>query len=268
MILRRWWRRTPLLPRPARVALATCLAAGGLVLAASSSESPAQSGSSATGAGGSTDRALVQEGGRLYDESCSSCHGTDLRGMPGRAPSLRGAGALAADFYLRTGRMPLAEPRDEPVRTESPFSDREIRALVAFVGSFGGPPIPAVNLSRGDLAEGRALFTDSCAGCHQILAQGGIPTDGVAPDLKRASPVDVAEAIEIGPYVMPRFRGRFSKDEVASLARYVDYAKHPDDRGGWGIGHIGPVPEGMVAWFLAGGALLLTVRLIGERMET
>jgi ubiquinol-cytochrome c reductase cytochrome c subunit len=30
---------------------------------------------------------------------------------------------------------------------------------------------------------------------------------------------------------------------------------------------VGPIPEGMVAWLLAGGALLVVARLIGERME-
>jgi ubiquinol-cytochrome c reductase cytochrome c subunit len=45
----------------------------------------------------------------------------------------------------------------------------------------------------------------------------------------------------------------------------VNYTRDPEDRGGWGIGHIGPIPEGMVAWLLAGGALLLAIRLIGER---
>ena len=32
-----------------------------------------------------------------------------------------------------------------------------------------------------------------------------------------------------------------------------DYAKHPDDRGGWAIGHLGPVPEGLVTWLIGGG---------------
>jgi ubiquinol-cytochrome c reductase cytochrome c subunit len=45
----------------------------------------------------------------------------------------------------------------------------------------------------------------------------------------------------------------------------VLYTRAPDDAGGWGIGHIGPVPEGMVAWLMAGAALVLVCRLIGER---
>ena len=50
-----------------------------------------------------------------------------------------------------------------------------------------------------------------------------------------------------------------------SLARYIRSTQHPDDLGGWGIGRIGPIPEGMVAWLLAAAALLLIARLLGER---
>ena len=31
------------------------------------------------------------------------------------------------------------------------------------------------------------------------------------------------------------------------------------------MGRIGPIPEGMVAWLLAGVALLIIARLLGER---
>ena len=37
------------------------------------------------------------------------------------------------------------------------------------------------------------------------------------------------------------------------------------DDGGWGIGHLGPIPEGMVTWLLGLAALVLAIRLIGER---
>ena len=40
-------------------------------------------------------------------------------------------GELSADFYLRTGRMPLDQPHDQPKRDKPEFSNDEIRALVA-----------------------------------------------------------------------------------------------------------------------------------------
>jgi len=208
--------------------------------------------------------ALERQGRQLFVEGCSDCHGMDAGGVAGRGPSLRGVGELSADFYLRTGRMPLAAPEDEPERTESPYSRREIHALVAYVGSFGGPGIPRVDAESGDLAEGFELFSEHCMGCHQVVGRGGITTRGIAPDLQSARPVDVAEALQIGPYVMPRFRD-LAPSEVDSLARYVVSTRDPVARGGWGIGNVGPIPEGMVAWLLAGVALLLVIRLIGER---
>lgn len=204
------------------------------------------------------------EGRRLFVQGCSSCHGFDARGVENHGPSLVGVGEEAADFYLRTGRMPLDRPGEEPMRTDSPYSDGEIEALVEYVGGLGGLPIPAVEPEKGDLAEGQKLFTEHCAGCHQVVARGGIVPDSVVPDLGAANATDVAEAISIGPYVMPSF-DHLDKSEVDDIARYVEYTHDPEDRGGWGLGHIGPIPEGMVAWLLAGAALLLAIRLIGER---
>ena len=211
------------------------------------------------------DPAIVAEGRRLFVDGCSSCHGEDARGISGRAPSLRGVGAAAADFYLGTGRMPIDDPDDEPIRAKSPYDPEQRRTLVAYVAQFGGPPIPKVDPAKGSLSQGLELFTEHCASCHQVVARGGMVTGAVVPDLQESEPETVAEAIEVGPYLMPNFRGQFDQKQVDSLARYVEYTKEPEDRGGWGIGNIGPVPEGMVAWLLAGGALLLTIRLIGER---
>ena len=82
-------------------------------------------------------------------------------------------------------------------------------------------------------------------------------------------PVQIGEAVRIGPFLMPRFAAPvLSAYDVDSIARYVLHARHPTDIGGWGIGHIGPVPEGMVAWFIALVALVAVARLIGERGET
>jgi ubiquinol-cytochrome c reductase cytochrome c subunit len=206
----------------------------------------------------------ADDGRTLYELGCSSCHGQNLRGIPGRGPNLRGVGAAAADLYIRTGRMPLRDPSQQPLRTESPYSPEQQAALIEYVGSFGGPGIPPVDPARGDLATGQRLFGEHCMGCHQVVAEGGITTSGVAPDLQSSSPVDVAEAVDVGPYVMPVFP-QLNNADVDSLARYVDYTKDPEDIGGWGIGHIGPIPEGMVAWLLAGIALLLVIRIIGER---
>lgn len=210
--------------------------------------------------------ALMARGRVLFAQGCASCHGEDLRGRPGLAPSLRGAGAAAADYYLSTGRMPLADPTDEPVRTQPAYPPPDIDALVAFVGSFGGPALPRVDPARGSLATGMAKFTEHCAGCHQIVGRGGIVTGAAVPALDGATPTQLAEAVRVGPYLMPKFSAeQIDQATLDSIARYVQSLRHPDNRGGWGIGNLGPVPEGMVTWFLAMAALLAVARLIGER---
>jgi ubiquinol-cytochrome c reductase cytochrome c subunit len=209
---------------------------------------------------------LLSHGHDLFLASCAACHGMNAQGIPGRAPSLHGVGALAADFYLETGRMPLPYSRAQPLRTRPAFSQAKIQTLIDYVASFGGPAIPTVEVKHGSLSKGQSLFALDCAGCHSIQGSGGIVTGAVVPSLNVATPRQIAEAIRVGPYVMPRFgRGELSDTDIDSIARYVHSTQSPDDRGGWGIGRIGPIPEGMVAWLLAAAALLLIARLIGER---
>lgn len=258
----------PLSPLRRRVVAVTAVVCG--VLALTSFDASAQQTTTPSAPEAPTSAptaALLARGHTLFVSSCASCHGLDARGMTGRAPSLRGVGALAADFYLETGRMPLASPRDEPTRTRPAFGQADTRALVAFVGSFGGPAIPTVDVARGSLVEGHDLFALDCAGCHTIQARGGIVTGAVVPALTQATPRQVAEAIRIGPYAMPRFgAGEISAAQVDSIARYVQSTDHPQDPGGWSIGRVGPITEGMVAWLLAVVALLLIARLLGERI--
>ncbi len=212
--------------------------------------------------------ALRAEGFTLYQSSCSSCHGIALNGTPGVAPSLHGVGAGPVDFYLSTGRMPLEQPREEPLRTTPAFTRSQIDALIAYISSFGGPAAPTADPADGNLALGFQQFTLNCAGCHQIVARGGITVNAQVPDLQAATPQQIAEAVRMGPYLMPHFDSKqIDQYELDSIARYVVWTRHPDNAGGWGIYNIGPIPEGIVAWFIGLVALVIVARLIGERMD-
>jgi ubiquinol-cytochrome c reductase cytochrome c subunit len=248
-----------------RLLMLGAIVCGGLALAQLAAAQDGPASSTAAGAVTASPQ-LVARGQQLFTDSCAACHGMNAEGINGRGPSLHGAGALAADFYLQTGRMPLPSPRVQPQRARPAFPQAQIRALVAYVASLGGPAIPVVHPLRGSLSEGQRLFSLSCAGCHTIQGQGGIVTGATVPSLAAATPRQIAQAIRIGPYVMPRFgEAELSAAQIDSIARYVQSTQHPEDRGGWGIGRIGPIPEGMVAWLLAVGALLLIARLLGER---
>jgi ubiquinol-cytochrome c reductase cytochrome c subunit len=67
---------------------------------------------------------------------------------------------------------------------------------------------------------------------------------------------------------MPSFSHRAISDrQLDSIIAYVDYAKHPDDRGGWSLGHLGPVPEGIVAWWIGAARRGALCVLLGKRLK-
>jgi ubiquinol-cytochrome c reductase cytochrome c subunit len=228
---------------------------------------------SALGGGGSAPgaqapRGSVSAGRQLFIESCTSCHGWNAEGIAGVAPSLHGVGASAADFMLTTGRMPLSTIGQQPHRTRAKYSPAQIADLDAYIGSFGGPGIPSVDTSSASISEGQELFADNCSGCHQIVERGGMVTGASVPSLTSASARQVAEAVRLGPFLMPRFNGKLLSDrQVAAIARFVVTMRDPPSPGGAGIGYIGPVPEGMVTWLFALPLILLATRLIGQRTE-
>jgi len=222
----------------------------------------------------------ARTGAALYAANCASCHGPTGEGVPkpftgaggirGQGPSLRGVGAIAADLYLRTGYMPLEDPRQQPTRSRVLFSEGELQSLIRFVASLGsGPPIPTPHPENGSLATGQKLFVDHCAGCHQIVAEGGYVTGARVPPLEDATDRQIAEAVRVGPYLMPHFSTKQISDaQLDSLIAYVSYAKHPQDVGGWSLGHLGPWPEGLVAWLLAAAALVALCVVIGRRLPS
>jgi ubiquinol-cytochrome c reductase cytochrome c subunit len=224
----------------------------------------------------------IELGAALYAGNCSTCHGIAGRGIyergpragvgdvHGLGPSLKDSGAQAADFYLHTGYMPLGHPDEQPKRGRVAFDERELRGLIAYVASLGdGPPVPTPHPQRGNLREGLRLFTSHCAGCHQIAGQGGVVTGARVPPLDEATATQIAEAVRIGPYLMPKFSERdITPAQLDSLVRYVRLTQHPQDRGGWAIGNLGPFPEGMVTWLLAALALIATCMVIGRRLRS
>jgi ubiquinol-cytochrome c reductase cytochrome c subunit len=247
------------------------VAVAALVVAASATAAPA---------------GQVQRGKALYGQYCTACHGDNGQGvnpsrtiggaaqrdqkqMRGLGPSLRGVGALAADFYLRTGYMPLHHVGLQPRRAQVLFDEAQIRALVAYVASLGkGPPIPKPQPHRGNVSEGMQLFAGNCAGCHQIQAQGGVVSGAVPPPLEEATAVQIAQAVRIGPFVMPRFtETQISNRQLDSIIRYVETTKGGQNAGGWSLGTIGPMPEGLVTWFIAAALLVLLCMIIGKRLH-
>lgn len=222
----------------------------------------------------------LQLGAELYAGNCATCHGIGGSGvisprpgagnLLGQGPPLRGVGALAPDFYLRLGLMPLTDPHQEPERERVLFSDTEIRSLVAYVASLGkGPAIPQPDPRAADIAQGLLTYTQNCAGCHQIVGRGGFVTGARVPPLQDLTPTEIAEAVRLGPYLMPRFSTKQISDaELNSLIKYVLSTSAPVNRGGWAIGNIGPIPEGIVDWWIVVPLLIIICTVFGRRLRS
>lgn len=205
------------------------------------------------------------DGALLYARHCSSCHGPQGEGIEDRAPTLVSEGEAAVDFVLRTGRMPMAEPAIEARRGPVRFDDAEIVALVAYVGAWGdGPAIPTLDPATADLVDGGELYRLNCAACHVASGSGAIIGSGRwAPNLMQATRVEVAEAVVVGPGAMPVF-GQFTEDDINDVAAYVMALQHEDTTGVESLGGIGPVAEGLAAWFLVIVPLISFTRWIGR----
>jgi ubiquinol-cytochrome c reductase cytochrome c subunit len=212
--------------------------------------------------------ALSSVGQPLFVDNCSSCHGLNAEGT-NRGPNLVGLGAATVDFWVSTGRMPLAYPGAQAVRKPVLFSRTQQLAIVSYVTSLaaGGPGIPAVNTQSANESNGNDVFGLNCAGCHVITGVGdALANSAFAPSLYQASPTQIAEAIRTGPGNMPRFGpGTLSDQDVNDVVRYVTYLQHPANPGGAGLGHVGPVTEGFIAIVVGLGVLILAAYWIGIR---
>jgi ubiquinol-cytochrome c reductase cytochrome c subunit len=205
------------------------------------------------------------DGRLLYQRDCSFCHGVGGEGT-NRGPSLTGTGGAGADFMLSTGRMPVSDPSD-PLERRSPRYDQAgIAALTRYVAGLGtGPAVPDVHPGSSDLAAGGEIYRVNCAVCHSSTGEGGALIGAEhAPPLGPATHTQVAEAMLVGPGTMPKFT-QFTPAQVDSIVAYVDYIHSPDDRGGLGLLHLGPVAEGAVALGVGLVALMLVTRWIGIR---
>ncbi|HSH32831.1 MAG TPA: c-type cytochrome [Actinomycetota bacterium] len=208
------------------------------------------------------------QGQALYEANCSTCHGLQGEGTA-NGPSLQNAGPAAVDFMLSTGRMPLANPGDQPVRDEPKFTPDQTAAIVAYVETIapGGEPIPTVDPAAGDLARGAEVFLNTCAGCHGAGATGDSVGGGqIAPTINPADPTQIGEAIRIGPGVMPRFGPEtIDQADLDSLAAYLLWIRDHGEDGGLQLGRVGAVAEGLVIVVVGLGLMILFLRLTGAK---
>ena len=216
------------------------------------------------------DKTFLKEGEALFAANCSSCHGPQALGTE-RAPNLQGLGSGTVDFWVSTGRMPLADSSQQATRKPPRFDTNQSLQIANWVQSLTpgvGVAVPVVNTAGADLEAGNELFTLNCAACHTITGAGDALMEGAyAPSLHLANPRQVVEAIRSGPGNMPHFgTGDITNNEARDIAAYVTgVIQKPSNPGGFGLGGIGPVGEGFVGLLLGVGVLMLVCFWIGDR---
>jgi len=233
----------------------------------------APGGHAADGVGGDT---AVAAGKTLFAQGCASCHGLagegiQTGGQSTRAPSLIGVGAAAVDFQVSTGRMPLQNLGVQAARHESRYTQAQIDDLGAYIESLGGGPLQP-NFSQSDvdaanLGVGGEIFRANCASCHNYSGAGNVLDDGrYAPELGRATSRQIYEAMLTGPESMPVFGDRqITPAQKIDVVKYVQGLRKGEDPGGANLGHLGPVPEGLVIFIVGIGALVVVALWIGSR---
>jgi ubiquinol-cytochrome c reductase cytochrome c subunit len=206
--------------------------------------------------------AQIEAGRTIFLQDCATCHGFAAQGTADVAPSLIGVGSAAVDFQVSTGRMPAAELGSENPRKPTRLNAAQTRAVAAYIASLGGgPAIPSaaqVSAQGADVGLGQQIFVADCAQCHNFDGAGGALTYGkFAPPLSQSTPTQIYEAMLTGPEAMPVFNdSTITPDEKRDVIAYVTGVRKQPNPGGFSLGRVGPVTEGLVAFL---GLLLFMV---------
>jgi ubiquinol-cytochrome c reductase cytochrome c subunit len=219
--------------------------------------------SSTTAATAETDMSsqqVIDEGEKLFASNCATCHGMSLQGTDD-GPSLIGVGAASVNFQVGTGRMPLAMQGPQAMQKPVQFTDEQTAAMAAYVASISpGPAIPDASLLQadGDAANGGELFRINCAMCHNVAGAGGALTEGkYAPELTGVLATHIYEAMLTGPQNMPVFNDdNITPEDKRDIITYLKYIENNPSPGGFELGNLGPVAEGLFAWIFGLGAVI------------
>jgi ubiquinol-cytochrome c reductase cytochrome c subunit len=175
---------------------------------------------------------------------------------------------------MSTGRMPAKEIGAENGRGPVKFTQQQIYQIADYVASLGGGPVipyaQQVATAGADTGLGSQLFNANCAQCHGFAGAGGALTYGkYAPPLTAATPTQIYEAMLTGPEAMPVFSdGALSPSAKRDIIAYVVGTRTEPNPGGFSLGRIGPVTEGLVVWLGGLGFLvLIAVWLTAKRRD-
>jgi ubiquinol-cytochrome c reductase cytochrome c subunit len=217
------------------------------------------------------DEDTVAQGRALFLVGCASCHGKNAEGVTTVSggqygPSLVGVGAAAVDFQVGTGRMPMARQSTQALRKPPVYDEEEIEALAAYVASLGpGPDVPdesdydVSDVKNEAVVRGGEFFRTNCTACHNFAGRGGaLPRGRFAPALDGVTGKHVYEAMLTGPQQMPVFSDEvLSPEAKQDIIAYLKKNEESPEYGGFTLGSLGPVSEGLFGWLAGLGSLVV-----------
>jgi ubiquinol-cytochrome c reductase cytochrome c subunit len=169
--------------------------------------------------------------------------------------------------------MPLAAPGVQAMPKMPSYNEEETAALAAYIATLGaGPGIPTAEMldtTNAELALGGELFRTNCAQCHGASAVGGALSEGrKAPSLMDSNAKHLYEAMVSGPQSMPVFAdSTLSVEDKQNIIAYVAELQANKSPGGFSLGRLGPVTEGLFIFVVGLGVLIVAAVWIGAKAK-
>jgi ubiquinol-cytochrome c reductase cytochrome c subunit len=173
-----------------------------------------------------------------------------------------------------TGRMPMAMQGPQALQREVLMTQEQSDAMAAYIAGLApGPEIPTEEMldtsvvDAEGIASGAQLFRINCAMCHNVAGAGGALTEGkFAPALNDIDAAHIYEAMLTGPQNMPVFNDEnINPEQKREIIAYLHYLDDNPSVGGFDLGSLGPVSEGLFIWiFGLGGIVAITVWLTSK----
>jgi ubiquinol-cytochrome c reductase cytochrome c subunit len=226
----------------------------------------------------------ISEGRKLFLANCARCHGLNAEGAISyrvgtlsqeayseqRGPSLIGVGAASVDFQVGTGRMPGQASGPQLPKKKVQFTEEQIVLMAAYVASLApGPAVPDAKYleATGNATHGGELFRINCAMCHNAVGAGGALTEGkYAPQIKGVLAKHVYEAMVTGPQNMPVFNdSNLTPEDKTDILTYLAYVDENPSAGGYALGSLGPVAEGLFFWIFGLGLIIAITVWLGAK---
>ena len=194
------------------------------------------------------------------------------RGLPLEQIGTGGLERLVTSADVSSPGLVLAGYIDRfPAHRLQAFGETEIAYLASLAP---GPAVPAEEsydiskVTQEELVRGGELFRTNCTACHNFAGSGGaLPNGRYAPSLMHTTPRNMYQAMLTGPQQMPVFSDDvlLPEDKRAIIA-YIVGLQQQNNPGGFGLGRLGPVSEGLWGWLLGIGLLVVVAVWIGAKV--